>query len=68
MYLPRVNAKTQIKSESLKPRENTIKEKPMKVARNRLFVRQQTREVGMVFRIKDSKWEKKKELGVPSKD
>jgi len=31
MYLPRVNAKTQIKSESLKQRENTIKEKPMKV-------------------------------------
>jgi len=33
MYLPRVNAKTQIKSESLKPRENTIKKKPMKVGR-----------------------------------
>ena len=27
MYLPRVSAKTQIKSESLKPRENTIKGK-----------------------------------------
>jgi len=27
MYLPRVNAKTQIKNESLKPRENTIKAK-----------------------------------------
>jgi len=40
----------------------------MKVARNRLFVRQQTREVGMVFRIKDSKWKKKKELEVSSKD
>jgi len=62
MYLPRVNARTQIKRESLNPRENTIKENPMKVARNRLFVRQQTREVGMAFRIKDSKWEKKRNL------
>ena len=68
MYLPRVQAKTQFKSESLKPRENTIKDKPMKVARNRLFVRQQTHEVGMVFRIKDCKWEKKKELEESSKD
>ena len=28
MYLPRVNTNTQIKSESLKPREHTINEKP----------------------------------------
>ena len=68
IYLPRVKAKTQFKSESLKPRGNTIKEKPIKVARNRLFVRQQTREVGMVFRIKDSKREKKKKLDVSSRD
>ena len=33
-----------------------------------LVVRQQTREVRMVFRIRDSKWEKKKELEVSSKD
>jgi len=31
MYLPRVKAQTQIKSENLKPRENTIKTKPRKV-------------------------------------
>jgi len=46
MYLPRVYAKTQIKSESLKPSENTIKENSRKVLRNMVFVRQQTREVG----------------------
>jgi len=40
MYLPRVNVKTHFKSESLKPRENIIKEKPMKVVRNMLVVRQ----------------------------
>jgi len=33
MYLLRLNAQTQIKSESLKPRENTMKEKPRKVGR-----------------------------------
>jgi len=33
MYLPRVNTKTQFKSESLKLRENTIKEKSLKVRR-----------------------------------
>jgi len=68
MYLLRVNAKTQINRESLNPRENTIKEIPVKVARNKLFVRQQTREVGMAFGIKDSKWGRKKELEVSSKD
>jgi len=46
MYLPRVNANIRIKSESLKPRENTIKEKPMKVGRNMPVVRQQTHEIG----------------------
>jgi len=60
MYLSRVYAQTQFKSKSLKPRENTVKEKTRKVARNRLFVRQQTHKVGMIFRIKDCKWEKKK--------
>ena len=52
MYLPRVNTNTQIKGKILKPRENTIKEKLMRVARNRLFVRPQTHEIGKVFRIK----------------
>jgi len=33
MYLPRVKTQTQFKSESLKPGENTIKEKPRKVGR-----------------------------------
>jgi len=32
MYLPRVKTQTQFKSESSKPRENTINEKPRKVA------------------------------------
>ena len=55
MYLRRVNANTKIKSESLKPRENIIKEKPMKVGRNMLIVRQQTREIGWVLESRDSK-------------
>ena len=33
MYLPRVKTQTQIKNESLKPRENIIKGKPRKVGR-----------------------------------
>ena len=45
MYLSRVNAKIQFKSESLKPRENPIKEKLRKVVRNMLVVSQQTCEV-----------------------
>ena len=52
IYLPRVKTQTQFKSESLKPTENTIKEKPMKVAHNMLIVRQPTHEVGMKFGIK----------------
>ena len=52
MYLSRVQAKTQFKSESLKPREITIKDNSRKMVRNRLVVRQQTRDVGMEFRIK----------------
>ena len=52
MYPLRVQAKTQFKSESLKPRENTIKEKTKKVAHNLLVMREQTRAVGMEFRIK----------------
>ena len=52
MYPQRVQAKTQFKSESLKPGENTIKGKLRKVARNMLLVRQQIREVGMEFRIR----------------
>ena len=55
MYLPRVNANIRIKSESLKPRENTIKEKPMKVVRNMLVMRQQTHEIGWVLESRDSK-------------
>ena len=46
MNVPRVQAKTQIRSESLKPRENTINEQPRKVVRLRLVVRQQQREAG----------------------
>ena len=46
MNVPRVQAKTQIRSESLKPRENTINEQPRKVVRWRLVVRQQQREAG----------------------
>ena len=68
MYLPRVNTNTQIKSESLKSREHTIKEKPMKVGRWRLVVSQLQREVGMELESKDSKWEKEKKLDVSSKD
>ena len=67
MYLPRVNARTQIKRESLNPRENTIKEKPMKMVCNMLVVRQ-THEIGWDLESKDSKWEKKTELDVSSKD
>ena len=44
-YVPRVQAKTQIRSESIKPRKKTINEKPKKVVRLRLVVRQQQREV-----------------------
>ena len=55
MYLPRVQAKTQFKSESLKLRENTIKGKPTKVGRNMLVVRQQTREIGWDLESRDSK-------------
>jgi len=46
MYLPRVKTQTQFKSESLKPRESTIKETSKEMARNVLVVRQQTSEVG----------------------
>ena len=40
----------------------------MKVICNMLVVRQQTHEIGWDLESKDSKWEKKKELDVSSKD
>jgi len=55
MYLPRVQAKTQFKSESLKARENTIKEKTNESGRDMLVVRQQTREIRWDLDSRDSK-------------
>ena len=55
MYLSRVKTQTQFKSESLKPRENTIKPKPIKVGRNMLVVREQTREIEWDLESRDSK-------------
>ena len=46
MNVARVQARTQIRSESLKLRENTINEQPTTVVRLRLVVRQQQREAG----------------------
>ena len=46
MHLPRVKTQTQFKSESLKPRESTIKETLKEMVHNMLVVRQQTLEVG----------------------
>ena len=43
IYLSRVQAKTQFKSKSLKPRESTIKEKLKGMVRYKLVVRQQKR-------------------------
>ena len=46
MYLPRVQANTQIKSESLQTKEDTIKRKLRQLVCNELVVRQQTHEMG----------------------
>ena len=54
-YLSRVYAKTPVKSESLKQRENTIKRKQREVRRNMLVVRKQTREIGWDLESRDSK-------------
>jgi len=53
--MSRVYAKTQVKSESLKQRENTIKRKQREVRRNMLVVRKQTREIGWDLESRDSK-------------
>ena len=68
MYLARANALTQIKSESLNLRENTIKRNSRKMVCNMLVVRQQTREVRWNLESKDSKREKENELDVSSRD
>ena len=57
-----VQAKTQIGSQSLKPRENTFKEDSRKAVCNRLVGMQQTREVGCNLESWDSKWDKEKNL------
>ena len=53
IYLQRVQATTQCKSERLQTKEEYNHGKPREVARNMLVVRQQTREVGMEFKINE---------------
>ena len=47
MYLPRVQANPQMKSESLQTKEDTIKRKLRQLVCNKLVVRQQTHGNGM---------------------
>ena len=52
MYLPRAQARTQLKSDSLQSKGRYNQGKTRKVARNMLVVRQQIREGGMELRTK----------------